>query len=136
VKQVLHKSTAKPGIHGLLKFLLQISKINSHCAKFLCYTIILFGRNRKMSLNKEEKIAVVKQYARADKDTGSVEVQVALLTRRINNLRAHFAKHKKDSHSRRGLLRMVNNRRQLLNYLKSKDRNRYQSLISSLGLRR
>ena len=89
-----------------------------------------------MSLSKEEKIAVVRQHARADRDTGSVEVQVALLTRRINNLRAHFAKHKKDSHSRRGLLRMVNNRRQLLNYLKSKDRNRYQSLISSLGLRR
>ena len=89
-----------------------------------------------MPLNREDKIEVVKQYARSKSDTGSVEVQVALLTRRINGLQSHFIEHKKDKHSRRGLLRMVNSRRQLLDYLKSKDRNRYQVLITSLGLRR
>ncbi len=89
-----------------------------------------------MPLNKEEKSKVVKEYARSEKDTGSVEVQVALLTERINGLQNHFAEHKKDTHSRRGLLRMVNSRRQLLDYLKSKDKDRYQVLISSLGLRR
>lgn len=89
-----------------------------------------------MPLSKEEKIEVVKQYARSENDTGSTEVQVALLTQRINGLQSHFVEHNKDTHSRRGLLRMVNSRRQLLDYLKSKDRNRYQTLISSLGLRR
>ena len=89
-----------------------------------------------MPLNKEKKSEVVKEYARSQKDTGSVEVQVALLTERINSLQNHFAEHKKDTHSRRGLLRMVNSRRQLLDYLKSKDKDRYQVLISSLGLRR
>lgn len=89
-----------------------------------------------MSLSREEKTEVVKKYARSGKDTGSVEVQVALLTQRINGLQSHFVEHKKDTHSRRGLLKMVNSRRQLLDYLKSKDRNRYQGLISSLGLRR
>ena len=89
-----------------------------------------------MPLNKEEKIEVVKKYARSKEDTGSAEVQVALLTQRINGLQNHFMEHKKDTHSRRGLLKMVNSRRQLLDYLKSKDKNRYQVLISSLGLRR
>ena len=89
-----------------------------------------------MPLDKKEKIKVVKEYARSENDTGSVEVQVALLTQRINGLQSHFAEHKKDTHSRRGLLKMVNSRRQLLDYLKLKDRNRYQVLISSLGLRR
>ncbi|MBC6413539.1 MAG: 30S ribosomal protein S15 [Chromatiales bacterium] len=89
-----------------------------------------------MPLSKEEKIEVVKQYARSENDTGSTEVQVALLTKRINGLQSHFIEHKKDTHSRRGLLRMVNSRRQLLDYLKFKDKNRYQTLISSLGLRR
>ena len=89
-----------------------------------------------MSLNSKEKVEVVKKYARSGNDTGSAEVQVALLTRRINDLQEHFAEHKKDTHSRRGLLKMVNSRRQLLDYLKSKDKDRYQTLISSLGLRR
>ena len=89
-----------------------------------------------MPLSREEKVEIVRKYARSESDTGSVEVQVALLTQRINGLQSHFVEHKKDTHSRRGLLRMVNSRRQLLDYLKSKDQNRYQSLISSLGLRR
>lgn len=89
-----------------------------------------------MAMNAEQKQAVVEKYARAPGDTGSPEVQVALLTGRINELTAHFADHKHDHHSRRGLVRMVNSRRKLLDYLKSKDAERYRSLISSLGLRR
>jgi len=89
-----------------------------------------------MAMNAEEKKAVVDQYARAEGDTGSPEVQVALLTANIKKLTEHFAEHKHDHHSRQGLVRMVNSRRKLLDYLKSKDLERYRSLISSLGLRR
>jgi len=89
-----------------------------------------------MALSAEEKGQVVKQYQRGDADTGSTEVQVALLTANITHLTNHFSKHKADHHSRQGLLRMVNKRRKLLDYLKSKDSKRYQDLISSLGLRR
>lgn len=89
-----------------------------------------------MPLNQEEKTKIASQYARSKNDTGSTEVQVALLTARINSLQGHFSKHKHDVHSRRGLLKMVNSRRQLLDYLKSKDQDRYKELISSLGLRR
>jgi small subunit ribosomal protein S15 len=89
-----------------------------------------------MALSAEEKGQVVKQYQRGDADTGSTEVQVALLTANITHLTNHFSKHKGDHHSRQGLLRMVNKRRKLLDYLKSKDSKRYQDLISSLGLRR
>jgi small subunit ribosomal protein S15 len=89
-----------------------------------------------MSLSAEQKSEVVKKYQRDASDTGSPEVQVALLTTRINDLTAHFAKHKHDHHSRRGLLKMVNSRRKLLDYLKNKDQERYQTLIESLGLRR
>ncbi|MCP3668869.1 MAG: 30S ribosomal protein S15 [Gammaproteobacteria bacterium] len=89
-----------------------------------------------MAMNAEEKKAVVDQYARAEGDTGSPEVQVALLTFNIKKLTEHFAAHKHDHHSRQGLVRMVNSRRKLLDYLKSKDLERYRSLISSLGLRR
>lgn len=89
-----------------------------------------------MAMNAEEKKAVVDKYARAEGDTGSPEVQVALLTANINKLTEHFAEHKHDHHSRQGLVRMVNARRKLLDYLKSKDLERYRSLISSLGLRR
>lgn len=83
-----------------------------------------------------ERSAVVKDYQRAANDTGSPEVQVALLTARINHLTPHFVQNKKDHHSRRGLLRMVNQRRKLLDYLKSRDVDRYKSLIERLGLRR
>ena len=89
-----------------------------------------------MSLTAEQKAEIVSKYQRGASDTGSPEVQVALLSARINDLTAHFAKHKHDHHSRRGLLKMVNSRRKLLDYLKSKDQGRYQTLIESLGLRR
>ena len=89
-----------------------------------------------MALSVEEKAAIVSEYARGEGDTGSPEVQVALLTANINKLQEHFKDNKKDHHSRRGLIRMVNQRRKLLDYLKSKDLGRYSSLISSLGLRR
>ncbi|ASK78380.1 30S ribosomal protein S15 [Paraphotobacterium marinum] len=89
-----------------------------------------------MSLNAEKKAAIVAEYAQSANDTGSPEVQVALLTAQINHLQGHFAEHKHDHHSRRGLLRMVSHRRKLLDYLKGKDLSRYQSLISRLGLRR
>ena len=89
-----------------------------------------------MTLSVEQKSGVVKKFARAKGDTGSPEVQVALLTQRINELGGHFEKHVKDNHSRRGLLKMVNQRRQLLDYLKSNDEGRYIKLIAELGLRR
>ena len=89
-----------------------------------------------MSLSAEVKASVVAQYRQSDTDTGSPEVQVALLTARIQHLTDHFATHKHDHHSRRGLLSMVSQRRKLLDYLKRKDLNRYQALITSLGLRR
>ena len=84
-------------------------------------------------INKAEVIA---QYARAEGDTGSPEVQVALLTARINSLTEHFKEHKKDFHSRTGLLKLVGQRRKLLNYLKKKDIQRYRALIAKLGLRK
>ncbi|HID82331.1 MAG TPA: 30S ribosomal protein S15 [Chromatiales bacterium] len=89
-----------------------------------------------MALTSENKAEVVKNYQLSATDTGSPEVQVALLTARIQDLTKHFEKHKHDHHSRRGLLKMVNQRRSLLDYLKKKDVDRYKQLISSLGLRR
>jgi small subunit ribosomal protein S15 len=89
-----------------------------------------------MSITAERKAALIKEYATAEGDTGSPEVQVAILTERINNLTAHFKDHKKDNHSRRGLLTMVSSRRSLLDYLKKKDEGRYAKLIGSLGIRR
>jgi len=89
-----------------------------------------------MPYTKTEKHAVMEQYQRAPNDTGSPEVQVALLTARINHLTPHFTQHKKDHHSRQGLLRLVNQRRKLLDYLKGKDAERYRSLIERLGLRK
>ena len=89
-----------------------------------------------MALTAEVKASIVKEYQREDGDTGSPEVQVALLTANINNLQGHFGDHKKDHHSRRGLIRMVNQRRKLLDYLKGNDADRYADLIKRLGLRR
>ncbi|NTS77930.1 30S ribosomal protein S15 [Catenovulum sp. SM1970] len=89
-----------------------------------------------MSLSTQEKAAIVAEYATKEGDTGSPEVQVALLTHNINKLQGHFGDHKKDHHSRRGLIRMVNQRRSLLDYLKRKNADRYQDLIARLGLRR
>lgn len=89
-----------------------------------------------MSITPERKNEVVKEHARKEGDTGSPEVQVAILTDRILTLTDHFKAHHKDNHSRRGLLMMVNKRRSLLDYLKKKDESRYQDLIAKLGLRK
>ena len=89
-----------------------------------------------MALTATEKDVIMKEFGRGEGDTGSPEVQVALLTANINKLQGHFEGHKKDHHSRRGLIRMVNQRRKLLDYLKSKDAGRYTDLIKKLGLRR
>ena len=89
-----------------------------------------------MPLNTEQKSEIVKEHGRSSGDTGSPEVQVALLTERITHLTGHFSEHKHDHHSRRGLLKMVSQRRKLLDYLKQRDRDRYQALIKRLGLRR
>lgn len=89
-----------------------------------------------MSITPERKQELVKKYATNKTDTGSPEVQVAILTERIANLTEHFKEHGKDNHSRRGLMKMVNNRRRLLDYLKKQDEERYAQLIKSLGLRK
>lgn len=89
-----------------------------------------------MALSAIEKAEIVKDHQQAKGDTGSPEVQVALLTHNINKLQDHFAKNKQDNHSRRGLIRMVNQRRKLLDYLKGKGASRYTALIKKLGLRR
>ncbi|MBA4172273.1 MAG: 30S ribosomal protein S15 [Hyphomicrobium sp.] len=86
--------------------------------------------------NKAAKAAVIKSSATKENDTGSPEVQIAVLTHRINHLTEHFKMHKKDNHSRRGLLKMVGLRRQLLDYVKGKDQARYQSIIEKNGIRR
>ena len=89
-----------------------------------------------MTITADRKTALIGEFATKKGDTGSPEVQVAVLTERINNLTGHFKTHTKDNHSRRGLLKMVSQRRRLLDYLKSRDADRYQALIKELGLRR
>ena len=89
-----------------------------------------------MSITAEENSRVMKEFATKENDTGSPEVQVAILTSRITTLTEHFKIHKKDNHGRRGLLKMVAQRRKLLDYLKNKDENRYRELIQRLGIRR
>jgi small subunit ribosomal protein S15 len=89
-----------------------------------------------MSISAERKQALIKEYANGTDDTGSPEVQVAILSERITNLTEHFKSHVKDNHSRRGLLKLVSNRRSLLDYLEKVDAGRYQKLIDRLGLRR
>ena len=89
-----------------------------------------------MALSTEQKKSIMAEYATVEGDTGSPEVQVALLTARINELTPHFKTHAKDHHGRRGLLRMVNRRKSLLAYLKNKDADRYTALIQKLGLRK
>jgi len=89
-----------------------------------------------MPLTKDQKAELIKKYGKDEVDSGSTEVQVALLTERIKELTDHFKSHPKDFHSRRGLLKLVGQRRRLLNYLKSRDINRYRSLIQELGIRR
>ncbi|HHY90555.1 MAG TPA: 30S ribosomal protein S15 [Clostridiales bacterium] len=89
-----------------------------------------------MAITKEEKQAIINEYKIHENDTGSPEVQISILTERINQLNEHLKVHKKDFHSRRGLLKMVGKRRNLLNYLKNKDIERYRNLIQKLGLRK
>ncbi|MBM3574214.1 MAG: 30S ribosomal protein S15 [Methylocystis sp.] len=89
-----------------------------------------------MSITPERKQALIKDYSTKANDTGSPEVQVAILTERISNLTEHFKAHVKDNHSRRGLLKLVSQRRQLLDYVKSRDEARYKTLIERLGIRR
>ena len=89
-----------------------------------------------MSITAERKAELIKEHARGENDTGSAEVQIAVLTERIANLTEHFKTHKKDNHGRRGLLKMVAQRRKLLDYLKGKEEARYQDLIKKLGIRR
>ncbi len=89
-----------------------------------------------MTLTVEQKREVIQQFGKNDTDTGSPEVQIALLTRRINHLTEHLREHRHDHHSRRGLLMLVGQRRRLLNYLQAKDLDRYRALIKELGLRR
>jgi len=89
-----------------------------------------------MSITAERKADLIRTHARSEGDTGSAEVQVAILSERIANLTEHFKTHKKDNHSRRGLLKLVSQRRRLLDHLKSSDQGRYQALIETLGLRR
>ena len=89
-----------------------------------------------MTITAERKAEIIRDNAQSDGDTGSPEVQIAILTERIANLTEHFKSHAKDNHSRRGLLMMVNNRRSLLDYLKKKDGGRYNALIAKLGLRK
>jgi len=93
-------------------------------------------KDEPMSITAERKQALLKEYAREPNDTGSPEVQIAILTERIVNLTEHFKVHTKDNHSRRGLLKLVSQRRSLLDYLKRKDEARYRALIERLGLRR
>jgi small subunit ribosomal protein S15 len=89
-----------------------------------------------MAITTEQKAGIVAEYAQSTGDTGSPEVQIALLSARINDLQPHFKEHTKDHHSRRGLLRLVSQRRKLLDYLKDKDVERYRTLITRLGLRK
>ena len=89
-----------------------------------------------MSLSNQEKVEIIAKFARAEGDTGSPEVQVAILTERINALSGHMQEHKKDFHSRRGLLAMVARRRKLLDYTRKKSEDRYQKLIKALGIRK
>jgi small subunit ribosomal protein S15 len=89
-----------------------------------------------MSITAERKQALINEHAQSNGDTGSPEVQVAIMTERINNLTQHFKTHAKDNHSRRGLLMLVNQRRSLLDYLRRKDEQRYTDLIAKLGLRK
>ena len=89
-----------------------------------------------MSITPDRKTDLIKTHARTTGDTGGPEVQIAILSERITNLTEHFKEHKKDNHSRRGLLKMVSQRRRLLDYLKGRDADRYQAIIETLGLRR
>ncbi len=134
----------KPRLEASLAFLTPLDDIPAvaewagPAAKQPNETRLQATRKRKttMSITKEKKSELIKKFAVKAGDTGSPEVQVAILTERINNLTEHFQTNKKDNHSRRGLLTMVATRRKLLDYVKRKDEARYQKLIKELGIRR
>jgi small subunit ribosomal protein S15 len=100
------------------------------------YGNILYSEGGFMALTKEEKTAAVESQRMHDRDTGSSEVQISILTKRITSLTDHFKTHKKDHHSRRGLLKMVSKRRKLLDYIRRRDEAKYQSVIAALGIRK
>ena len=89
-----------------------------------------------MSIKRENRTKIIDEYARSDRDTGSPEVQIAILSQRISNLTEHFQSHKKDNHSRTGLMRLINQRRSLLAYLKKNNKDSYEKLIDKLGIRK
>ena len=122
-------STAPVGFTGVRKSIRNRSLVGSTRARFHTF-------GNAMPATKEHKAEIVSAYGRSAADTGSTEVQVALLTDRINELTPHFKTHMKDHHGRRGLLKMVNQRKSLLSYLKSEDADRYTALIQKLGLRK
>tara|TARA_B100000676_G_scaffold298423_1_gene341354 strand:- start:165 stop:491 length:327 start_codon:yes stop_codon:yes gene_type:complete len=97
---------------------------------------LIFNRRKMMSITSEKKTEIINEFATKKGDTGSPEVQVAILTERISNLTEHFKEHKKDVHSRRGLLMLVNKRRRMLNYLRKNDFERYENVIKRLGIRK
>tara|TARA_Y100001970_G_C14079886_1_gene774097 strand:- start:88 stop:408 length:321 start_codon:yes stop_codon:yes gene_type:complete len=97
---------------------------------------LIFNRRKMMSITSEKKTEIINEFATKKGDTGSPEVQVAILTERISNLTEHFKDHKKDVHSRRGLLMLVNKRRRMLNYLRKNDFERYENVIKRLGIRK
>ena len=104
---------------------------------FVAYiTKIIIEKVEKTMLQKDEKLSIIKEYATHEGDTGSPEVQIAVLTKRINTLNEHLKANKNDHHSRRGLLKMVGHRRNLLGYLQKKDINRYRAIIEKLGIRK
>ena len=100
------------------------------------WQFLIYIKELKMSIDTKTKQDLIKKFAKKENDTGSPEVQVAILTTRITNLSEHFKTHKKDNHSRRGLLKLVSQRRKILDYVKSKDESRYKTLIEQLGIRR
>ncbi len=113
-----------------------MARINETPAFFLASWGFLNKEVRLMALDTKRKEEIISRYQKHEKDTGSPEVQIAILTERINHLTEHLKVHKKDHHSRRGLLKMVGQRRGFLNYLRKKDIERYREIIAALGLRR
>lgn len=103
---------------------------------FSGYDILLFYKNTDMTVTKQEKQDIISKFANAKGDTGSAEVQIAILTAKIENLKEHLLEHKKDNHSRRGILTMVAKRRKMLAYLKRKDNAKYEEVIAALSLRK
>lgn len=127
-----------PAARGARRFATVLDDIPARLADpaFGGFPPSLTDKDRPMSITAERKTALVKEYATKQGDTGSPEVQVAILTERIANLTEHFKTHTKDNHSRRGLLKLVSQRRQLLDYVKKRDEPRYKTLIERLGIRR